>query len=416
MAEFINLRKALNSEAISYGYEGPQIAAFIKEQLEAYGEAKKLDAEREAKKLDAEREAKKLDAEREAKKLDAEREAEARKLDAEREARKLDAEREAEARRLDAEREARILEDKQRERELEFRKLDAQLRLAELASNRQTDTQNNRTDNPLSPNPSLTSNPFNPSNCAIWTDVYDPAIEQIDTYLSRFQDKMIFCQTPREAWGRNLVNTLRGPNYEIYAKLPAEERDSYDALKNALLTKYELNAQNYQKRFRTARLGETETYSQMRDRLKVYLLKWVELSNCEQTFDCLVDLMLSEQLRSLMPAKLKTFLAEMAADGLTHTIELADRYVLAHQEESSTSTPHQHINYKQNPRKDGMHNSRNNFYPTPTPRAYRGTNNHTPGVSHRPAPFSNERNRAGTTTSPPTTAGSILRQDNFAQQ
>ena len=138
-------------------------------------------------------------------------------------------------------------------------------------------------------------------------------------------------------------------------------------------------------------MSDRETYTQFSDRLKGYLLKWVELSKCDQSFDGLVELMLLEQLRTLMTTKLKTFLAENGVDSLDRSIELADRYVAAHRDENTHSPTHNSGNrHKNNDRRNNAHQDRNQpAYPDTLPHyAHQGTRPHhqTNGGGHRPAP------------------------------
>ena len=70
-----------------------------------------------------------------------------------------------------------------------------------------------------------------------------------------------------------LSQGLRGTAYDVYAKLPPNKVTDYQALKEALLTRYELTAEAYRKKFRNARRGKGETYNQFTDRLDTYLQK-----------------------------------------------------------------------------------------------------------------------------------------------
>ena len=106
--------------------------------------------------------------------------------------------------------------------------------------------------------------------------------------------------------------------------------------------------------------------------------------------------MLSEQLSTLMPAKLKTFLAEMDANTLTQTIILANRYVLAHRIEPVAPIANQSNRYKQTNRQEINYEGHPQRYAPIPPR---GHNN-----PHRPYHHRNDDNRA----SPPFHALSAL--------
>ena len=89
---------------------------------------------------------------------------------------------------------------------------------------------------------------------------------------------MLFNNIPPDLYCRNLVQTLRGENYDIFAKLPHSDTEQYHDLKNALLKKYELHSDNYKQRFRHSALKQGETFTQLLERLKSYLDEWIDLA------------------------------------------------------------------------------------------------------------------------------------------
>ncbi|KAK0063095.1 zinc finger protein [Biomphalaria pfeifferi] len=93
--------------------------------------------------------------------------------------------------------------------------------------------------------------------------------------------------------------------YEAYLKLPYFQRDDYEALKEALLVQFELTAEPYHKKFRGSRLERRETYTNICDRLDKYLRRWLAQSRMPETFEGLIDLVLSEQLRDCMTQEVK---------------------------------------------------------------------------------------------------------------
>ncbi|ESO88655.1 hypothetical protein LOTGIDRAFT_165440 [Lottia gigantea] len=65
-------------------------------------------------------------------------------------------------------------------------------------------------------------------------------------------------------------------------------------------------------------------------RLESYLDRWIELSDSEQTFDSLKDLLLHEQYMQSCPKDLALFLKEHKPINVKELAELADRYIQVH--------------------------------------------------------------------------------------
>ena len=186
---------------------------------------------------------------------------------------------------------------------------------------------------------------------SVWTDLFQPQAEDFSQYLRRFEDRMSFHNVPFEDYCQALTQTLRGPDYELYTKLPLPDQGSYHALRNALLKRYELHAANYAAKFRSATLLPGESYCDLAERLRDYLLKWIDLSETSHSFEGMIDLMLTEQLGTIMPRRVKVFLAEQGVEGLSPIISAADRYLAAHRDD--TQLPRDRPNPTQPQRQTG---------------------------------------------------------------
>ena len=132
----------------------------------------------------------------------------------------------------------------------------------------------------------------------MWIDIYDSRLEAFDVYLRRFSDCMELNNIPPEMYCRIIISTLRGEDYDTYCKLTPKDKESFTALKNALLNRHQLHASHYQKKFRSSTLRPGENYTQFAERIRSYLLKWIELGNYEQSFDDLINLLMIEQVES----------------------------------------------------------------------------------------------------------------------
>ena len=282
MADIVSIKRVAREEAEAANLTGNEMLEYIKQQVAEFREAEKLKIESENEKL------------------------------------KIESEKELQIRLAQIEAEKVI-----------------QLRQAELAApgmctpnspSSQTSTEHS-------------NDSFTPQYYSFTPDIFDPSLETIDVYLNRYEHLAVNHNVHKELWVRHLVQSLRGQAYEVYNKLPSNDKGSYETLKNALLIKYELTARSYNRKFRESQIKEGETYVQFADRLNSYLIKWVELASHEKTFQGLAELVLTEQLRHNMSYKMKVFLDERKVGTFNKLVELADRYATAHQEENLTTHP-----------------------------------------------------------------------------
>jgi len=65
--------------------------------------------------------------------------------------------------------------------------------------------------------------------------------------------------------------------------LPAEQANNYSQLKAALLKRYQLSADGFKRRFRTAKPKPGETPTQFLTRIDNYLQRWIELAKAERS-------------------------------------------------------------------------------------------------------------------------------------
>jgi len=90
---------------------------------------------------------------------------------------------------------------------------------------------------------------------------FDEKRDSMDSYLSCFE-RFATCQRwNRVDWALYLSALLKGRALHVYSMLPADQANNYDQLKAALLKRYQLSADGFKRRFRTAKSepGETPT-------------------------------------------------------------------------------------------------------------------------------------------------------------
>ena len=77
---------------------------------------------------------------------------------------------------------------------------------------------------------------------------------------------------------------LQGKALDVYSRLSSVDAVNYDALKDALLTRYQLTEEGFRVKFRTSRQESGETASQFVVRLSNYLSRWMELGKVSEDF------------------------------------------------------------------------------------------------------------------------------------
>jgi len=81
---------------------------------------------------------------------------------------------------------------------------------------------------------------------------FDVKRDFMDSFWGRFE-RFATCQLWNRAdWALYLSALLKGRALDVYSMLPADQANNYDQLKAALLKRYQLSADGFKRRFRTA--------------------------------------------------------------------------------------------------------------------------------------------------------------------
>lgn len=154
--------------------------------------------------------------------------------------------------------------------------------------------------------------------------------DDMDAYILRFERFAEEAGWSETAWATSLGALLTGKALEVYSRMPNSQAKVYSNVKSALLFKYHLTADGFKGKFRNSRCESGETYMQFIERLKGYIIRWIELSNSRKTYDGLIDLLLQEQLLNSCSKDLAVFLKERALKDVSKMASLADTYTEAH--------------------------------------------------------------------------------------
>ena len=308
------------------GLKGNELLLFVREQQEKDRVEKEKEREERAKQREYEKEERARQQERE----ETERKEKERKEEKEREEREIlrlerikQQEREDRIRQEEKEKEERIRQEEndKEERKLRFERQkheDAmQLQRARLERNLPADNGEGRITNAEVVKP-----PKLPT--------FIPGVDKIDCYLERFERYAEISQWDRETWATRLSTLITGEALEVYTRLSRLDAINYEAVKMALLKRFNFTEEGYRQKFRDCKPETGETPSQFIERLQSYLEKWVEMADLKKEYGDLRNLILKEQFINACPADLAEHLLEQEATDLKNMAKIAERYLSAH--------------------------------------------------------------------------------------
>ena len=262
-----------------------------------------------------------------------EREERARERDEKEKERKFQAEREEKERQFQAEREDAVrakmaseLKAQEQQNQFEMARLEMQLRLqeqeAKLKQTQKVAKEEDGTNTAETTGKGLGKVPRMP--------YFDEERDFMDSYLGRFERFAEAQKWKKGDWATYLSALLRGRALDVYSRLPVDQANDFKILKEALLKRYQLSAEGFKTRFRSAKPELGETPAQFLTRIDNYLQRWMELANIEKTYEGLKTLIVQEQYLSVCPKELALFLKERTPESIKDLGTLAEKYVEAH--------------------------------------------------------------------------------------
>ena len=154
--------------------------------------------------------------------------------------------------------------------------------------------------------------------------------DNIDSYLTRFEKYHVTMKTPKEDWAIHLATLLKGKALEVYTRMSSEEGNNYDAVKMALLRRYQLTEESLKKKFYESEPEVGELCSQYIVRLADELGKWIDATKIAKDFKQLCSLLVREQFLASCDSGMAMHLREKMVTNNKELAELAERYMDAH--------------------------------------------------------------------------------------
>ncbi|XP_070209513.1 uncharacterized protein [Littorina saxatilis] len=139
---------------------------------------------------------------------------------------------------------------------------------------------------------------------------FDDDKDELDDFLRRFERIASDQKWEEATWASRLSTCLKGRALQLYNALEDDEARDYQALKKALLQRFNLTAEAYRRRLRNSKRLSGELSHQFVARLNLYLRRWVEMAEKDWTVNDLADLIVMEQLMSSLRPEVVTFVQE----------------------------------------------------------------------------------------------------------
>ena len=123
-------------------------------------------------------------------------------------------------------------------------------------------------------------------------------------------------------WAHYLAPLLRGRAQLAFAALPTADSTNYDEIKKAILQRYDINEEAYQRRFRSVVRGEGESNREHAVRLLELEKKWLKKYDSEKVYEAIG----LEQFLNTLPVEKRVWVYEKKPDTCIRAGELADEY------------------------------------------------------------------------------------------
>lgn len=205
--------------------------------------------------------------------------------------------------------------------EIEERTLQLRIRLAEVEGSREPTARDREPERSQS-RPCL----INPHNLI---PVFDEGRDDLDAYLKRFERVAVGQEWPEEKWATALSLCLSGEALKVFGRLSPEDSLDYQSTKMALLQRFRFTAEGYREKFRQSKPEDGETGKQYATRLQSYFDRWLEMSETDEDFASVRNLIVAEQFLNNCHDRLALFLREKKCRTVKEMAEAADTFLEA---------------------------------------------------------------------------------------
>ena len=153
--------------------------------------------------------------------------------------------------------------------------------------------------------------------------------EDIEVFLMTFEKLAIANKWDKAIWAPRLAAVLTGKAQEAYSRLSLEDSQDYETIKVAILKKYELSAETYQRKFITCKKMSGDSHREWATRLRLLLDRWLEGEKVN-TLEDLKNVIVTEQFIEMASRELQVWLREKSYKSVIEMADDADMFAQAH--------------------------------------------------------------------------------------
>ena len=150
--------------------------------------------------------------------------------------------------------------------------------------------------------------------------------DDVEAYLKTFERIMEAHEVRKDKWSFKLAPQLTGKAQQAYAALSPDDAKSYEAVKIAILRRYNINEETYRQRFRKLKPKEDESPQELMTRLHDLATRWTKETTSR---DELLDLMVREQFLFILPDDVRVAVIERKPKDCQEASAFAENYLQA---------------------------------------------------------------------------------------
>ncbi|XP_071944858.1 uncharacterized protein [Antedon mediterranea] len=188
--------------------------------------------------------------------------------------------------------------------------------------------------------------------------------DKVETYFLAFEKIANRLKWPARHWTVLLQTALVGKAQEVFSALGDDQCESYDAVKTAVLSAYELVPEAYRQTFRNLGKPYDQTFTEFARKKQILFDRWCSSEGVKGEFGKLRELMLVEEFKSCSPTEVRTHLEKQKVDNLMKVASVADNYVLTHKVVDTKSVSKSVDDSKVQSQKTTVNNSSSKFVRT----------------------------------------------------
>ena len=156
---------------------------------------------------------------------------------------------------------------------------------------------------------------------------FNEKLDSLDSWFDTFERQATYCGIDDKIKKLHLYECFHG-KYNA-ALLSTKENDTYDVIKTAMLTQFNMRANDYRKKFFESKPEKDESFAAYLQRLKACLDKWVDLQEAKD-YDTMRNMLLAHVIFETCSEEFVTYLIEKDVSKVEDMETQATAYFQAH--------------------------------------------------------------------------------------